>query len=85
MTISNRPYFLWDYELTDDQVRQILHGTNATERRWMLARILSSASYYDVWKYTRLKQIIEEFPYLKMRQQVKSAWAKALQAWGYHV
>ena len=85
MANSNRPYFLWDYDLTADQVRQILNGSNEIERRWMLARVLSSASYKDVWTYTNLKQIITEFPYLKMRPQVKLAWKKAINAWGNHV
>lgn len=85
MNSTNRPYFLWDYDLTEDEVRQILKGTNETERRWMLARVLTSASFADVWHYTNVKQVVSEFPYLRMRPGIKSAWAKALHAWGYHV
>jgi len=80
-----RPYFLWDYDLTEDQVRQILTGANDYERHWLLGRILTSAFYSDVWKYTNLQQVVSEFPKLKMRPGVKSAWKNALQAWGYHV
>lgn len=82
---SNRPYFLWDYDLTEDQVRVILRGENKAERLWLLARILTSASYKDVWNYTNVNQIVTEFPNLKMRPQVKSAWSNALRAWGHHV
>ena len=82
---SNRPYFLWDYDLTEDQVRAILHGDNETERRWLLARILTSASFKDVWNYTNVNQIITEFPYLKIRPQIKLAWQNALHAWGHYV
>lgn len=85
MANSNHPYFLWDYDLTENQVRAILRGPNEYDRRWLLARILTSASYPDIWKYTNLKQVISEFPRLKMRPQVKSAWQNALHAWGYNV
>lgn len=85
MSNTNRPYFLWDYDLTEDQVRAILRGPNDFDRRWLLARILEHAKFEDAWKYTSLKQVISEFPHLKMRPFIKSAWQNALQAWGYHV
>lgn len=80
-----RPYFLWDYDLTDAQVREILHGNNETERRWLMSRILASAAYQDVWHYLTLADIVKEFPYLKMRPQIKEMWGRALRVWGYHV
>ncbi len=85
MTNSDRPYFLWDYNLNETQVRQILSGSNETDRRWLLARILTSAAYKDVWTYTNLEQITSELPHLKLRPYINSAWTRALHAWGYHV
>ena len=82
---SKRPYFLWDYDLTDQQVREILAGDNKTERRWMMARILTNARYEDVWSYIRLSDLAREYPYLRMRREVKEAWSHALTVWGYHV
>ena len=85
MDISKRPYFLWDYNLTDEDVRRILSAHNMTERRWMMARILAHAAYDDVWKYVTLKDVVQEFPHLRMRKEVKDAWGHALRVWGYHV
>ncbi len=48
MKAQNTPYFLWDYDLTEDQVRKIVHGDNETERLWMTGRILEHASFDDV-------------------------------------
>ncbi len=84
-TQLKRPYFLWDYDLTDGDVRRILAGDNETERQWMMGRILTNARYEDVWKYLRVSDIVHEFPYLRMRREVKEAWRYAFTVWGYHV
>lgn len=83
--LTKRPYFLWDYDLTEEQVREILRGENKTERQWMMARILTSARYEDVWSYIQLSDLVHEFPNLRMRREVKEAWSHALTVWGYHV
>ena len=81
----NYPYFLWDYELTEEQVRKILRGNNKVERQWLIARILTNAHFNDVWKYLTLKEVVDEFPHLHMRSQIKDAWQRALTVWGYYV
>ena len=82
---SQRPYFIWDYDLTEGDVYRLLQGENEVDRRWMLGRILTSATYDDVWKYTTIKDIVRDFPKLRMRKEVKEAWSRALTVWGYHV
>ena len=81
MADSNRPYFLWDYDLTETDVRRILHGPNEFDRRWLLARILEHARFEDVWKYTTLKQIKGIYPQLKLRKPIQRAWDLALKVW----
>lgn len=85
MKNKNRPYFLWDYDLTDDQVRGILDGNNETEKLWMTARILSNANFNDVWRYLTLAQVVDIFPKLRMRPVIKDYWQRALAVWGYNV
>lgn len=84
-SVSTRPYFLWDYDLTENDVREILHGDNEIEKIWMMSRILASARFEDVWKYIQLSEVVATFPRLKMRQEIKNTWKFALTAWGYHV
>lgn len=81
MSTAQRPYFLWDYDLTDKQVREILHGENETEKIWIMSRILESASFQDVWDYVTLAQVREMFPKLKLKTPVKKAWDYALSIW----
>ena len=78
---NDRPYFLWDYDLTNDQVNQILHGNNKIEKIWMLSRILESARFEDIWKYTTVKEVKTLFPELKLKKPIRQAWEHALSVW----
>lgn len=82
---KNRPYFLWDYDLTEDDVRRILAGENEQEKIWMMSRILDHAAFADVWKYVKLSDIVSLFSKLRMRKPNTEAWRLALTTWGYHV
>ena len=82
---KKRPYFLWDYDLTEADVRRILRGKNEVERRWMLGRILTNAHFDDIWTYVTVGEVAEELPSLRMRPEVKQAWENALEVWGYEV
>lgn len=79
-----RLYFLWDYDLTENQVKKILRQGNDYEKRWLIARILEHAHFNDVFKYLTLKEILTYFPKLKMRPVIKKYWQRALTTWGYH-
>lgn len=82
---KKRPYFLWDYDLTEADVRRILKTGTETDKIWLMSRILTSAHFNDVWKYMKLRDVIAWFPKLRMRPQIKKAWENALTVWGYHV
>lgn len=81
----NTPYFLWDYNLTDGQIRGIIHGPNETEKLWIIGRILSHARFEDVWKYLTIDDIVSTFSKLKLPPNSRQAWERALTVWGYHV
>lgn len=78
-------YFLWDYNLTDDQIHAILSGDNEVEKLWLTARILTHAKFEDVWRYLSLKNIAKTFSKLRLPKKTKQAWQQALNVWGYHV
>lgn len=82
MTITTqRPYFIWDYDLTEADVRTILRSGSRHEKAWLVARILESAAYEDVWKYLTLAELRTIFPSLQLKPQVRAAWEFALQVW----
>jgi hypothetical protein len=82
---AQTPYFLWDYDLNDEQIRDILHGDNDVEKAWLVGRILTHAKFDDVWKYLTVEDIIAIFPKLQLPQKVKRDWERTLSVWGYHV
>ena len=81
--VTNRPYFLWDYDLTEKDVRRLLKNGNETTRLWLTTRILEGARFDDVWKYLKIKELVEVFHRLKLREPVGRAWQRALKVWGY--
>ena len=76
-----KPYFLWDYDLTEDDIRRILSGKNQTDKVWIASRILESARFEDVWKYLSLSEVRHMFPLLKLKEPIRRAWELALSVW----
>lgn len=81
----NKPYFLWDYDLTYKQIYDILQGSNEVEKLWLVARIMTHAKFEDIWKYLTVDDILKVFPKLRLTPKAKQDWQRALNIWGYHV
>ena len=58
----SRPYFLWDYDLTEEDVQTLLRTGDEQTRIWLASRILESARYADVWRYLSLAELRVLFP-----------------------
>lgn len=76
-----RPYFLWDYDLSEADVCAILRSGESQEKAWLVSRILESAAYEDIWKYLTLAELRTVFPSLQLKPQVRAAWEFALHVW----
>ena len=75
------PYFLWDYDLTENQVKKILKSGDDFSRRWLVGRILESAKFEDVWKYLNVDEVRQIFPQLKLKKPIEKAWQRAFKIW----
>lgn len=80
MSQSTRPYFIWDYDLSEDDLRQILRSKDEQARIWVVTRLLESARYEDIWKYISLDELRAIFPYLQLKPPVRAVWEFALNA-----
>lgn len=79
---TRRPYFFWDYDLTEEQVRDILRSGNEIEKAWVITRILEYARWEDIWHYLTVDDIRQNFEHLRFRwPQVRDLWAYALKVW----
>lgn len=82
---NKTPYFLWDYNLSEQEVKDKLKSGSLLDKQWLIARILTSAKFEDVWEYLTVQDVVTHFPHLKMRPAQKANWQKALKVWGYAV
>ena len=80
-TYQERPYFLWDYDLTEAKVHEILSQPNFNKKKWLIARILERAIFSDVWKYLSLEDIRAALPSLRMSSKKKEYWNYAIKIW----
>lgn len=80
-----KPYFMWDYDMTEADVHQLLRTGSDDEKRWLIARILEHAHFRDVFQWLMIQDIVTFFSQLKLRPITKQYWQRALTAWGYHV
>lgn len=82
---GQRPYFFWDYEITDEEIRRILRDGIPSEKAWIISRILEYAKWDDIWRYLTLADIRDNFADLRFRRsQDRELWAYALGRWMRH-
>jgi hypothetical protein len=76
-----RPSFLWDYDLTEAQVHEILQHEPFEQRKWLIARILERAPLEEVWRYLTMEQIRDALPHLRMDPKTQRHWQEAIELW----
>jgi hypothetical protein len=82
---SQRPYFFWDYDISDDEVRRILGHGSPAEKAWVITRILEYAKWDDIWRYLTVDDIRQNFEHLRFRRpQDRELWFYALDRWARH-
>jgi hypothetical protein len=80
-----RPYFFWDYDLSEEQTRDILRSGSSSERLWVITRILEYAKWEDIWRYLSVNDIRENLALIPFRRpQDRDLWAYALERWAQH-
>ena len=77
---SKRPPFLWDYDLTEAQVHEVLKSASKM-RLWLTARILEHGRFDEVWKYLTPREIEHDLPKLRLPSKIKKHWEYALKHW----
>jgi hypothetical protein len=80
-----KPYFLWDYDLSEKTIKEILRRGKQPEKLWLVGRILEHAHFNDVFKYLDLEEIRNSLPKLRLRPTTRKYWQRALSAWSHDV
>lgn len=81
--MGKRPYFIWDYDISEDQIPQILQGGDEQQKVWLIGRILQYARWEDIWKYLTLDMVRQYFDRIAWRfPETKEMWRYSLELWG---
>lgn len=79
---TKKPKFLWDYNLTEFEVREILSTPGLSDKKlWLIERILSEARFDEVFEYIDLNIIRLSLPKLRLKEKVRGRWQYALERW----
>lgn len=79
---GKRPAFLWDYDLSESQVRELLNRPGLPpQKAWLIERILTESRFEEVLEYLTLEEIRQAFPKLRLPPKTRERWAYALERW----
>ncbi len=76
-----RPWFLWDYALTEAQVQELLTHAPFEQRKWLLGRMLERLGPAEIVRYVSLETLHQALPHLRLDEKVKRHWDEALALW----
>lgn len=79
------PYFLWDRNITLEELRSILDDPGHPQRVSMLALLMREARPGDVWKLVTPQDVVDAWDVVEPRLGRKQAfWTWLLAAWKDH-
>jgi hypothetical protein len=77
-----RPRFLWDYDLSEGEVREILSQPGLSDtKRFLMERILTECRFEEVFEYLTLDQLTRQFERLSLPTDKERHWGYALARW----
>jgi len=78
---ETRPWFLWDYDLTEAHVRELLTHAPFEQRKWLLGRMLERLGPEEIVRYVSLKALQHALPRLRLDEKIKRHWEEAIAVW----
>src|SRR4051812_31065414 len=64
---SKRPYFLWDEDISIDELRKLLRSGSAFKRDRLLGKMLREARDIDVWGFVTPEEVARALPSIGRR------------------
>ena len=79
---DRRPYFLWDEDITIDELKQILRGGPEAERLRLLGKMLREARDIDVWRFVTPQEVARSLGHVARRLGRRRAfWEFLIEGW----
>lgn len=78
----DRPYFLWDVEVSDAELRARLEADDPDTRAQWQAVVMREARYEDVWSYLTLQRVLANWEHIRRHLgRRRSFWEYLLRKW----
>jgi hypothetical protein len=78
-----RPYFLWDDNLTSDELRARLADPDPEVRAYFLGKLMRQAKPDDVFTFVSLGAIVEQFSAVtRYLGKSREFWTWLIERWG---
>ena len=78
---GKRLWFLWDYDLTEAQVHELLTHAPFEQRKWLLGRMLERLGPSEIVRYVSLDALRQALPHLRLDEKIKRHWEEAIAVW----
>jgi len=62
-----RPYFLWDEDISIDELRAVFAGSDGYARDRLLGKMLREARDIDVWNFVTPDEVAQALPRIERR------------------
>lgn len=83
--VECRPYFFWDEDTSIAELRAVLSGTDADERKRMLGKMLREARDADVWQFVSPLDVAVALPELgRHLGRRREFWEYLIGRWRAH-
>lgn len=66
---DERPYFLWDLDMSWREFAGCLKSANKTRRLWAMGRLLTEAKWRDVWRLMGRDELRRDLPHLQLKDK----------------
>lgn len=73
--MSKKLAYIWDYDIDEVKLREILTGKltiGKLDRRWAITRLFEYAPYHEIVRLLGYKEIVEQWPELRSRIRSQS-------------
>lgn len=83
--VAFRPYFLWDEDVSIDELHRVLAGPDSPRRDQLLGKMLREARDIDVWYFVRPVEVARVLERLKRRLGRRYGfWRFLIEGWRSH-
>jgi hypothetical protein len=78
-----RPYFLWDEDMTADELRMRLSDPDPEVRAYFLGKLMRQAKPDDVFGFVSLREIVDQFSAVqRYLGRSREFWSWLIERWG---